>query len=274
MTTAGNNNAILNIYAVEALLRDADKIPSLQQFYYNTCPKFQHWRPADEFDLQMTAIHHEFLALIDGYIRDSLQNTSVSIDSLITSVSAFPVDDYIFQRLLSTVAKYTDFQYFGSMMQSIFQAKYYNEIKLNGQKLVRVLWDIENIGVPATMNPIDVVERIQVFLTTIGLYKSGVNLHITAFGNIANRTLIKTLADLDKAGVEIVWCSRKREDADRKLVKRFHQYLEELPVALLSLVVISSDQDFRTEYQLARGRGFDVIVIHNAESRRWIQVSV
>jgi hypothetical protein len=71
-----------------------------------------------------------------------------------------------------------------------------------------------------------------------------------------------------------VWCSRKREDADRKLSRRFLQYLDELPPARTALVVLSSDQDIRSELRAARSRGFDVHVVHAAATERWRQVNV
>jgi hypothetical protein len=103
------------------------------------------------------------------------------------------------------------------------------------------------------------------------MYGKGVNFHISAFRNISKKTLLRTVEELDKAGIEIIWCSTKREDADRKLAKRFLHYIEELPCRRTTLIVISSDQDFRNEFQLAKTKGFDCIVMHDAKSPRWIQ---
>jgi hypothetical protein len=47
------------------------------------------------------------------------------------------------------------------------------------------------------------------------------------------------------------------------------QLSEDLPPSRTIFVIISSDQDFRNEFQVAKGRGFTVVVLHNATSTRW-----
>lgn len=137
---------------------------------------------------------------------------------------------------------------------------------------VRVLWDIENIPIEKSIGALSTVSKLQSFLEAKCLFGKGIDFQITAFGNVNNRKIRGICEDLDKAGVEIVWSGRKREDADRKLVKRLLQYVNELPCDRTSLIIISSDQDFRNEFQLAIGRGFDVTVLHNARTPRWTQV--
>ena len=82
----------------------------------------------------------------------------------------------------------------------------------------------------------------------------------------------------------------KREDADRKLTNRMLQEMRVLgeinpgPVnesenttikhknANAAFVIISSDQDYRHMFELARSQGFLVYCLHQASNPRWQQV--
>eukprot|EP01041_Mallomonas_annulata_P010087 gene10087-21022_t len=135
---------------------------------------------------------------------------------------------------------------------------------------VRVLWDIENVGVSHHLGGLETVRRLMAFLRGLGLSGEGVDCRISAFFNPAGVAVRKAVvADLDRAAVEMVWVSGKREDADRKLGNRILQEMQVLVPSLATFIVITSDQDFRHHFQLLTGRGYRVIVIHKAANSKW-----
>ena len=80
----------------------------------------------------------------------------------------------------------------------------------------------------------------------------------------------KTIEELDKGGVELVWVAAKREDADRKLGLRISQEMHVLrDHANTTFVIISSDQDFRHHMQVLMNAGYTVIIIHNSPPGNW-----
>ena len=111
---------------------------------------------------------------------------------------------------------------------------------------VRVLWDIENVSVRKKDGGIKVVTKLNNFLESKGLRAPGIDLRyiydeynkftvcdvsgivrLTAFFNPSNGAVSKHIVnDLDKAAVELVWVSNKREDADRKLGMRINQDMQ------------------------------------------------
>ena len=98
-------------------------------------------------------------------------------------------------------------------------------------KHVRVLWDIENV--PATgkhHTALGTVQAIRDFLQRSGLDGVGVDLKISAFHCLLKRGIsYDTIQQLDHAGVEQIMCSRKQEDADRKISARFDHEAMVLP---------------------------------------------
>lgn len=76
---------------------------------------------------------------------------------------------------------------------------------------VRVLWDVENVSATcrssngSTLSGFESVQRLQTFLSGLGLHGPGVHSRITAFFSPGNsRVSQKTAQQLDKAGVEMV----------------------------------------------------------------------
>jgi hypothetical protein len=158
---------------------------------------------------------------------------------------------------------------------------------------VRVLWDIENVSVPKRLTGLQTVERLRHYLSTQSLCGPGIDCRITAFFH-PNRSHIskQVIEDLDRGGIELVWVSSKREDADRKIVYRLTQDMQVLAHTLSTVnavannganaatnavkvgntspvfVLISSDQDFRNHLQLLQNQGFEVIVIQDSQSER------
>ena len=67
------------------------------------------------------------------------------------------------------------------------------------------------------------MSKIRDFLKDKG-FAGGSDIRVTAFFNPENCTVShKTIEELDKGGVDLVWVAAKREDADRKLGLRISQ---------------------------------------------------
>ena len=134
-------------------------------------------------------------------------------------------------------------------------------------KLVRVLWDLENIRESKREGGLNAVSKIRDFLKDKG-FAGGADIRVTAFSilrTVHHPVSYKTIEELDKAGVELVWAAAKREDADRKLGLRISQEMHVLrDHANTTFVIISSDQDFRHHMQVLMNAGYAVIIIHNA----------
>ena len=163
------------------------------------------------------------------------------------------------------------------------------------QRHVRVLWDIENVQVPKNHRALTLIANLQKFLAdqTPILFGPGIDVRITAFFNpSSNRVPSHVVDELDRAAVELVWVSKKREDADRKIGGdvvctltcdvlyttngflflvvnpgiRIHQEMQVLkPPERVSFMLISSDNDFRHHIQLLTNTGYEAIVVHNAQ---------
>lgn len=143
--------------------------------------------------------------------------------------------------------------------------------KMTSKLFVRVLWDLENISVSKKLGGLAAVKKLHEFLHEKGLYAQGVDFRISAFFNPETSCVSsQTVTELDKAGVELVWVSPKREDADRKIGHRISQEVQVLKdVKNTVFVVISSDQDFRHHTTLLQSAGYRVIIIHNASQGIW-----
>lgn len=141
------------------------------------------------------------------------------------------------------------------------------------KKFVRVLWDLENVTVSKRFGGLNAVKKLRDFLKRLGLIGHGIDTRVTAFFNPENSPVSsKTIEELDKAGVELVWVATKREDADRKLGYRISQEMHVLRDASnTTFVIISSDRDFRHHMQLLLNGGYSVIIIHNALNSKWSQ---
>ena len=165
------------------------------------------------------------------------------------------------------------------------------------QRHVRVLWDIENVQVPKNHRALSLIANLQKFLAdqTPLLFGPGIDVRITAFFNpSSNRVPSHVVDELDRAAVELVWVSKKREDADRKIGGdivctlscdilyttngfflllnsgiRIHQEMQVLkPPERVSFMLISSDNDFRHHIQLLKNTGYEAIVVHNAQEKK------
>jgi hypothetical protein len=187
--------------------------------------------------------------------------------------------------LLLYFSSFHDFEDFGIMMEKKCMELYpssklddiktnnsNDDTKTNSQYFVRVLWDIENIRIQKEKGGLNTVDDLNVFLRQKGLFGNGIDTRITAFYNTNKSGLKKTIVEeLDKASVEMVYVSSKREDADRKLGHRISQEISVLKPSMTTFIIISSDQDFRHQIQVLVNSGYKVIIIHDAEGGKHTQ---
>ena len=133
-----------------------------------------------------------------------------------------------------------------------------------GIRAVRVLWDIENVPIPSQVDTLVALARLQSWLQVHGLGGSGVDTRITTVycpGKVGRFFNNGTAHVLDKAGVEQVFCSRKVEDADRKILHRLYQEAVVLTPAESAFVIISGDLDFNPAVGFLIARGFRVDMV-------------
>lgn len=141
-------------------------------------------------------------------------------------------------------------------------------------KQVRVLWDIENLSVPKNYGGIKAIQHLRSFLQSLELFGSGINTRITAFFNPKKSKLSsKLIKELDAVGIELVWVSEKREDADRKLVHRLQQETDIFKNNKeVTFVIMSSDKDFTRNLNSLVQKGYRTIVIHDARDEHWEEI--
>ena len=274
------------IYIVESKLRNNSE---LKKFYENKAPsfrKFSQIRSEVEangtgFDLIMMVTYLEFKELVTSYVDEILQELNVTITDFGTRLSA--IDDDSALSLLDLLEKAHNFIEFAMMMEFKYLKLYEgatgppSAVKVlpvkqmpAGQQCVRVLWDIENVSVPKALGGLKTVEKLRNFLKSKSWVSPGVDTRITAFFNPSGHAVSqKTIGELDKSGVELVWVSQKREDADRKLGLRIAQEIRVLTPSSTTFIIVSSDQDFISHMQLLQNGGFHVVVIHKAKSEKW-----
>ncbi len=146
-------------------------------------------------------------------------------------------------------------------------------MKANVSSHVRVLWDVENVPLPAHIDAITVLMRFRQWLCQQGLDGGGVDSRITAIycpGKVGSLFNNSTAHILDRCGVEQIFCSRKIEDADRKIVLRLQQEAIVLPPGT-TFVLISGDLDFNTTCGFLVAHSFKVIVICGRNTSTSIQ---
>ena len=145
--------------------------------------------------------------------------------------------------------------------------KLYGKVASSRATKLRILWDIENVPIPHRMNAFNVASAILSYCE--GKYceqGAQVDTLMTCFHCPEKRTLPRrVIRDLDRASIEQVLVSSKREDADRKIVSRIQREMGVLESGAI-FVLISSDNDFVSSYQSLKGGGFVCHNIHNAPS--------
>lgn len=290
-------------YILDSYLSGRDWEKSFKDFYRINCPRFQGFRAARAsntsggssngrgFDIHMQVVHNEFLCSLESLVKIQLKTIDVSLERFVKAVSfGLESADSVPKGLIGQLERFCDFFVFGEMMEDMFSNIFQLEatevvpdnqtaaesrqkksatVEPSGAPLpiyTRVLWDIENVGVPKRLGGLKTVQRLLSFLRRHRLAGDGVDCRITAFFNPAGRAVGKAaVQELDKAAVEMVWVSGKREDADRKLGNRVMQEAQVLSPESAAFVVITSDLDFRHHFQLMSAKGFQVVVVHKAK---------
>ncbi len=275
-----------------------------------------------EFPVQIHIEYRNYVELVESNITRFLQDLSLTWDDFSYAIEDLHRlgDDSVYQ-LVEFLSTTNDFISFVKLMCAKYQELYggsssgssggnlptataatgssptkgqvpsssSNGVSNTGHRHVRVLWDIENVAVPKKLTGLQTVERLRNYLESQSLCGTGIDCRITAFFNPNHSHISKhVIEDLDRGGVELVWVSSKREDADRKIVFRLTQEMQVLQqqqsitssttssISSTSsnaavFILISSDQDFRHHLQLLQNQGFEVIVIHDSSSKRVIQ---
>ena len=132
------------------------------------------------------------------------------------------------------------------------------------QRHTRVLWDIENVSVPSGIDTVEAVRALERWLETRGLWGAGVVGLITAFFN-PDSVGTRMRDALNRANVEQVLASSKREDADRKLNARLERDLALLPIgAATAVVFITADMDFIEQLRRVKERGGPTVLLTTA----------
>lgn len=266
-------------HILEASLRNTSWESLMRDFFRTNSPRFEGFRQTlasgGDFDVQMMSVYNDYMQAIDAVIRNQIKIIGVTEEKLVEATQAGASrDDPVALQLVAYLEERSDFIEFGKMMEDKYHEEYVVvELFEATVSHCRVLWDIENIGVKRKIGGLETVKRIQNFLGAKGLFGSGIDCRITAFFNPSSgskQISKKVVNELDKAAVEIVWVSDKREDADRKLGNRISQEMHVLKPDETCFVIITSDQDFRHHFQQLHGKGYSVLVVHNArEISRW-----
>jgi acetolactate synthase regulatory subunit len=285
-------------FIVESKIRnDVDLKEKLAIFYRSASPRFANFQENTKkgaqtgsgIELSLYDSYDEYSRIIENYISSLLAAINISPTSFAKAVEHhYNEDNESVMILLKFIycLKEHHFIDFCLMMESKFLELYSHkassvqqsqasstavviETKPSAHQLtkhVRVLWDIENIPISKKQGGLTVVSKLQQFFASQGLHGPGIDYRITAFFNPEKSKIrAKVIRELDRANVELVWVSKKREDADRKLTTRIYQDLEILTdPSHTTFIIISSDQDFRHVLTMLTQRGYQTIVIHNA----------
>jgi phosphoribosylanthranilate isomerase len=240
------------------------------------------------FDLQMMNCYFEYREMITALTDEWIVEMGLNIDifsGILENLSCLHDDSAA--SLLQMLDTADSFIEFALMMESEYFRIYSidRERRIEApvssgssssvvagqhQMCVRILWDIENVSVSKSQGGLKTVSNLREFLKSKNLLGAGIDTRITAFFNPSQRSVSdRVVQELDKAGVELIWVSTKREDADRKLSMRVSQEMQVLNPTLSTFVIISSDQDFRSQMQLLESTGFRVIVIHQCKTEAW-----
>ena len=278
-------NALFATHALQSVLSNADYLEKFNAFCRTVSPRFRNFRSqmassaADGTGLELAQedAHKTFCDWFDDVLVQKLKEMGITETELESATSRnLQLGDASAQRLMEQLQCYEDFLKFGKLMQDKYDEIFSESASSSssscssgggdGKRRVRVLWDIENVRpCPGSMGGLAATSRLNDFLRTQGLFGPGVDTLVTVFINArAIESHRRLMDELDKSNVEIVRTSDKREDSDRKLSLRLRREMDVLPPAATTIVLISSDQDFRNDVQLAVQRGFDVTVLHNA----------
>lgn len=280
------------IHALESYFRGSIWEQLQKNFLLTNCPRFRNFNSiysydlgysVGEIDIQMHSVHLDFIELVEGEICKQFSDMGINEVRFLQVLEAnLNSADETVQRLYSELMKYRSFVEFGKMMNEKFTVLYGGSpdtgtvsssgslVLTSSTKVCRVLWDIENIPVNPNIGGLQTVIQLTNYLKLKGVTGEGIDTRISAFLNPFNKSIPKkVIEELNKASVELICASAKREDSDRKLGIRINQEMQLLNPACTTFVIISSDQDFRQHVQLLTNAGYKVIVIHEAKNDNW-----
>ena len=285
------DGASLSPHYVESHMRRSSSQLEVDAIVRSSCGRFEAFRSTRTrlltsgkgYDVMLFVAHVEYVRLLEEKVKGLLAGIGVTQEQFVQALTNQD-GDVVVQELKHQLTVYQDFDSFAEMMEDKFNVLFLpstvaqadnaesgtpstegaQQPSFSGaKKIVRVLWDVENIQVPKRLGGLRTVAALSSFLRSVNLMGQGVDARITAFF-LPTRMPKGVVQELDKAAVEMVWVSSKREDADRKLGMRIMQEMAVLPPASTTFVVISSDADFRTHIQQLSNQGFAAIVIHDA----------
>jgi cold shock CspA family protein len=275
------------VHALEAHLRGSEWQKLVNAFVTTNCPRFRNFNKVycagdtsalSDVDIHMHLVHLEFITLLDTELSAVATRLGSTEERLLELLDAELLrDEETAHRLHDTLNMYRGFVHFSRMMEHRCNELYPTEVAetpssgaAKGARICRVLWDLENVHVDHNLGGIATVMALQTFLRGLDLYGAGIDTRITAFFNPFNKSIPKkVIEELNKASVELVCASSKREDADRKLGMRINQEMQLLKPEISTFVLISSDQDFRQHIQLLTNAGYRTIVVHEARNENW-----
>jgi cold shock CspA family protein len=263
---------------------------AFSDFFAEHCHKFASFSVDDSFELRMTDVHHSFLATLDTLLDSQLARLSISAERCLQLLqgSGSASDGAALSTVRHRLEEYADFLTFGSMMRQRHEARTAAALAANGSagsgsaaggsaaddarsptgrpplRHTRVLWDLENVGVPARLDAFDAVRALEDWLGSRGWWGRGVDGMIAAFFD-PDAVASRVRKALDRAGVEQILASSKREDADRKLVSRLERELSLLPAGDETVVVlVTADTDFVAQLRRLKARGGPAVLLTTA----------
>ena len=267
---------------LDSYLAGHDWESAFASFFAEHCYVFARFSAAaGDFELRMTAIHEQFLVTLDGLLDVQLARLDLSAERaarLLNGGSGGNDCGVCSKALVDArrrLDRLSDFVTFGEMMRERHEqrlaavaaastSRAASSTSETAVRHTRVLWDFENVGVPSGIDPFEAVCALERWLEARGLWGAGIDSSITAFfePDSVGRPLRKAL---DRAGVEQVLASSKREDADRKLNARLERDLALLPSgAATAAVFITSDTDFIPQLRRLKQRGGPTVLLTTA----------
>ena len=267
---------------LDSYLAGHDWESAFASFFAEHCYVFARFSAAaGDFELRMTAIHEQFLVTLDGLLDVQLARLDLSAERAARLLNGgsggndFGVCSKALVDARRRLDRLSDFVTFGEMMRERHEqrlaavaaastSRAASSTSETAVRHTRVLWDFENVGVPSGIDPFEAVCALERWLEARGLWGAGIDSSITAFfePDSVGRPLRKAL---DRAGVEQVLASSKREDADRKLNARLERDLALLPSgAATAAVFITSDTDFIPQLRRLKQRGGPTVLLTTA----------
>ncbi|CAF1491088.1 unnamed protein product [Adineta steineri] len=139
-----------------------------------------------------------------------------------------------------------------------------SQVKQRQEGVIALFWDLENVSIPRTESPFDIVQRLrQVLVLTPGLREVGFTCYCDASVIPQEKQLSLSHANVRIAHVP----DRKSGGADRQILLDLDRF-EHAYKPPGTIVLISGDIDFVGKLSDLRHRaGFHIIVVHNKPAK-------